>query len=671
MKNKYLFHLIVLFTIKTVCAQINTSPTDTTSPVFLNEDVYIGGYKSHIFINNKHYFGKSPVSTGSFQDSFLTIYDSNLNLETSIQIPNYKGVPSQSFTSGIYKEEMASNDNSVYFFAHVDETELCLYRLDTGAEIIDEANRLSLKSSLISPIGDTSTGALVDVVSSDNKVFVLVNGWSPNFNVAMGANWSNPLATYDTSSNQTQTFLFMLDSDMTNPILLHHFKGATFNYQTSDISMSILSNGNLLIPFLKSSGSGEDYLDTVYVELNTITGDIVRTKSFDGPALLNQDKYTGNFLLSLPSFNYGPLGGDTEIFRNIIYVLDSNWNELYNSGNISDYRTTTSFKVIVTENSYIVLCGQQRLYSNENNPSWTQTWQYIHMKKNLQRMVIHSGEKIEYYWGFYQDMYRFQRYNLDEDGYDAIGFYNDVPLYTTGGGVYQVVSVGGTQLPANVGQETKTFKYHRNTSIPSETFTPQLGNNGVTVYMNKKIENNSLTDSDEFDSVLTIDNSIDTNTWVGSIIDPSYITGGEATGWSVWANYALYGLGNVQVNDKGDLFVDIAMYDWTDFIDFFYLAPVITRTKLQRIYLINESQLSLDDLMLNEIMIYPNPTTGIVQIKLPNSIILKSINIYDIQGKHIETFKNHRIDMRKFSKGMYFLKINTDKGSISKKVLKQ
>jgi Zn-dependent metalloprotease len=77
---------------------------------------------------------------------------------------------------------------------------------------------------------------------------------------------------------------------------------------------------------------------------------------------------------------------------------------------------------------------------------------------------------------------------------------------------------------------------------------------------------------------------------------------------------------------------------------------------------------------LNEnINIYPNPTSGIFNIKM-KSITDFQYNIYDITGKVIMskidiTKNNFNLDMSNYTKGIYFIKLTSDAGSITKKLI--
>ncbi|QHI35478.1 hypothetical protein IMCC3317_08240 [Kordia antarctica] len=85
--------------------------------------------------------------------------------------------------------------------------------------------------------------------------------------------------------------------------------------------------------------------------------------------------------------------------------------------------------------------------------------------------------------------------------------------------------------------------------------------------------------------------------------------------------------------------------------------------------------LNVEENRINKIVIYPNPTKSTLFIKEMQHV--KSISIYDLQGKLLKTIVQEvpvsqaEIDLNNLSKGIYFLKIQTDKGIQTEKIIKQ
>jgi hypothetical protein len=86
---------------------------------------------------------------------------------------------------------------------------------------------------------------------------------------------------------------------------------------------------------------------------------------------------------------------------------------------------------------------------------------------------------------------------------------------------------------------------------------------------------------------------------------------------------------------------------------------------------------SINELTINnQLIIYPNPTSSVFSIQDKNNLTDHNFNvtILDIQGKIIQRFTlnkdNHQIDISHLKKGIYFAKVETSIGLITKKIAK-
>ena len=77
----------------------------------------------------------------------------------------------------------------------------------------------------------------------------------------------------------------------------------------------------------------------------------------------------------------------------------------------------------------------------------------------------------------------------------------------------------------------------------------------------------------------------------------------------------------------------------------------------------------------NTVSIYPNPTSGVVNINLSNNSTVVNYSITTIEGKVVEIGKTSTnsisIDLSKEVNGIYFIKINTENSSTVYKLIKQ
>ncbi|RKE98135.1 T9SS type A sorting domain-containing protein [Ichthyenterobacterium magnum] len=88
----------------------------------------------------------------------------------------------------------------------------------------------------------------------------------------------------------------------------------------------------------------------------------------------------------------------------------------------------------------------------------------------------------------------------------------------------------------------------------------------------------------------------------------------------------------------------------------------------------NCSTLKIDDFEKElQIAFYPNPVEAILNINTSTSVTIKSIKIYDTYGKLMtqENSQFNSIAVSHLSKGFYLVDIETNKGSITKKIIKK
>ena len=73
----------------------------------------------------------------------------------------------------------------------------------------------------------------------------------------------------------------------------------------------------------------------------------------------------------------------------------------------------------------------------------------------------------------------------------------------------------------------------------------------------------------------------------------------------------------------------------------------------------------------NMIQVYPNPTINQVNIKQSKELSIFEINVYDINGKMVSNFKiiNNQISLASHASGLYYVKFNTNKGILTKKII--
>lgn len=87
----------------------------------------------------------------------------------------------------------------------------------------------------------------------------------------------------------------------------------------------------------------------------------------------------------------------------------------------------------------------------------------------------------------------------------------------------------------------------------------------------------------------------------------------------------------------------------------------------------NSAVLGIDDeILASKFVIYPNPVSTELNIDKPNGIFIENVTIFNTLGQ-IESKLQlaEKINVSKLSSGLYFIKVQTDKGTIHKSFLKQ
>jgi len=82
--------------------------------------------------------------------------------------------------------------------------------------------------------------------------------------------------------------------------------------------------------------------------------------------------------------------------------------------------------------------------------------------------------------------------------------------------------------------------------------------------------------------------------------------------------------------------------------------------------------LSVNDNILSQLSLYPNPSSDIITINTPSGVEITSTTLYNLLGKIVlNNTNNNQINLSDLPTGVYILNITTDNGSISKKVVRK
>jgi len=106
-------------------------------------------------------------------------------------------------------------------------------------------------------------------------------------------------------------------------------------------------------------------------------------------------------------------------------------------------------------------------------------------------------------------------------------------------------------------------------------------------------------------------------------------------------------------------------------IYFDFNFPIITNVANTSFQTLSKNQFVSDP----GISVFPNPAVDNVNVKTKS--ILKGITLYDLQGRIISSYSNFEnafnqtLDVSGLSRGVYFIKINTTQGEVTKKLIKK
>ncbi|HLW08452.1 MAG TPA: M1 family aminopeptidase, partial [Marinilabiliaceae bacterium] len=76
--------------------------------------------------------------------------------------------------------------------------------------------------------------------------------------------------------------------------------------------------------------------------------------------------------------------------------------------------------------------------------------------------------------------------------------------------------------------------------------------------------------------------------------------------------------------------------------------------------------------LVNEIILYPNPTFALVNIQKPNDLEIEQIRIYNALGQLISSQEfSENLDLSKFANGILFVQLETSEGVINKTIVKE
>ena len=232
-------------------------------------------------------------------------------------------------------------------------------------------------------------------------------------------------------------------------------------------------------------------------------------------------------------------------------------------------------------------------------------------------------------------------------------------------------TAGGTYAPVTVTGNTLTYNLTGLTANTGYTYKAFITFNGQTVYGN---EVTFTTLPDDTPEPCDVPTGLDTTNVANETIAIAWDANANVSSWNIqyrpqngqWANgssntnsYTITGLtGNttyeiqVQANcGNGNL------SDWS--------ASLLVTTK----------SVGIESWLDNSVTLYPNPAKEYVDIRVDGDLNVTMMEVYDVYGKLINTVNvidnPTRVNVSGLADGMYFVRVTTEAGSVTKTFVKK
>jgi hypothetical protein len=93
-------------------------------------------------------------------------------------------------------------------------------------------------------------------------------------------------------------------------------------------------------------------------------------------------------------------------------------------------------------------------------------------------------------------------------------------------------------------------------------------------------------------------------------------------------------------------------------------------------FLVTGTLLTTENFFASNFSMYPNPATNVVNIKPKNDIAINSIQVTDINGRIVKEINgsvsdNAQVNVSDLNSGVYFIKVQTDAGVGTSKIIKK
>ncbi|MCW5519297.1 T9SS type A sorting domain-containing protein [Aureitalea sp. L0-47] len=88
--------------------------------------------------------------------------------------------------------------------------------------------------------------------------------------------------------------------------------------------------------------------------------------------------------------------------------------------------------------------------------------------------------------------------------------------------------------------------------------------------------------------------------------------------------------------------------------------------------LVGDEALAVDDNIADLVTVYPNPASNVLNVSVPSNIEVINASLYDVLGKNTGVqLVNGQMNTSSLARGVYILNVNTSRGTLTQKIVKQ
>ena len=230
---------------------------------------------------------------------------------------------------------------------------------------------------------------------------------------------------------------------------------------------------------------------------------------------------------------------------------------------------------------------------------------------------------------------------------------------TTGGTYTQIAGTGtGNTFTANLTGLTPNTGY---------TFKAFITYNGTTVYGSEM----TFTTLNQQQETCAAPTNVTASNITNTTADISWTQQGDVTSWDV--NYRVAGSTSWNTNTTTtNPYTLTGLSDNTTY-EVQVIAHCSNGVTSDPSATITLTTVGINDYELNNVVVYPNPTTGMIQIQNSESRI-QNVEVYDAYGKLLNVVNVNdntaALDLSGYAAGTYFVKIMTENGMVTKRIVR-